>query len=250
MIKPKRPVMKNETLTLKYDKGKFPVYYAEQEHTNSGIILIEEIWGLNDHIKDVANRLAAIGYSILAPELLSDSGVLERISPDIFREMADPAKRDEAQKRMRDAIAPVYSPDFGKNAIGKLQSSFDFLKKKGIENIAVMGFCFGGTYSFAFATENKHLKACAAFYGQPPLGKTASIHCPVLAFYGEKDTRLMESLPVLQEQMEKHDKEFNHKVYNNTGHAFFNDTNPMTYNQEAAEDAWIITVEFLRKYLS
>ncbi len=110
-------------------------------------------------------------------------------------------------------------------------------------------FAFGGTYSYAFTAANPELKACVAFYGQPPLDKISGINCPVMGFYGEKDKRLIDSLPQLVDQMNEHNKDFTHKVYKNTGHAFFNNTNKMTYNKEAAEDAWKMAVDFLKKNL-
>jgi carboxymethylenebutenolidase len=125
-----------------------------------------------------------------------------------------------------------------------------------------MGFCFGGTYAFELAVrENKNpenktstnrLAACIVFYGQPPnpLSDVEYIGCPVLGLYGEKDERLMKSLPELEEAMAKYHKDFTFKVYKNTGHAFFNDTNKYTYNEAATTDSWSIALEFLRKNLS
>ncbi len=241
--------MKKENISINYNNGEFPAYLVSNENAVSAVILIEEIWGLNDHIKDVSERVAGLGYTVLAPELLEDSGVLEKISPEIFMEMRNPETRDEAQKKMREATAPLHTPEFGKDAIAKLQATFDLLKSKQIEKIGVMGFCFGGTYSYAFTASNPEIKACIAFYGQPPLENIAGINCPVMGFYGEKDKRLMDSLPQLEEQMSKYNKDFTHKVYKNTGHAFFNNTNQMTFNKEAAEDAWKLTNDFLKKYL-
>ena len=71
---------------------------------------------------------------------------------------------------------------------------------------------------------------------QPP--ETPNINCPVLAFYGDQDAGLMQSLPQLKADMEQHHKQFQAVVYPNTGHAFFNDTNPRTYNPQAAQNAW------------
>lgn len=242
--------MKKGDITLKYTDGEFPAYMVSEKDTTSAVIVIEEIWGLNDHIKDVAEKVAMLGYTVLAPELLSETGVLGRISPEIFKEMANPDTRDEAQKKMREATAPLYAPDFGEKAVSKLQACYDLLKSEGMDKIAVIGFCFGGTYSYAFATHNPELNACIAFYGQPPLGKVANIQCPVLSFYGEEDQRLMESLPQLKEEMAKYNKDFTYKVYKGAGHAFFNDTNTMRYHPDAAKDSWKLTVELLREKLA
>ena len=242
--------MKKQDITLTYDGGEFPAYLISPEENKAAVILIEEIWGMNDHIRDVTERIALLGYTVLAPELLGETGILGKVSPEIFKEMANPETRDEAQKKMREATAPAYSPDFGKKAVAKLQSCFDFLKEKNINKIAVMGFCFGGSYSYAFATHNPELKACIAFYGQPPLGKVAAIQCPVLGFYGSEDTRLISTLPQLKEEMKKHNKDFTSKVYEGAGHAFFNDTNILRYHPDAAQDSWQLTLEFLRENMA
>lgn len=242
--------MKKEDITLNYDKGEFQAYMISRDEDTEAVILIEEIWGMNDHIRDVTERIALLGYTVLAPELLGETGILGKISPAIFKEMADPATRDEAQKKMREATAPAYSPDFGEKAIAKLQSCYNYLKSKNINKIAVMGFCFGGSYSYAFATHNPELKACIAFYGQPPLGNVGTIQCPVLGFYGSEDERLMKTLPQLQDEMKIYNKDFTFKVYEGAGHAFFNDTNIMRYHPDAAKDSWQLTVKFLRENLT
>ena len=117
-------------------------------------------------------------------------------------EMRNPETRDEAQKKMREATAPLHTPEFGNDALAKLQAAFDLLKDRKISKIGIMGFCFGGTYSYAFTAANPELKACVAFYGQPPLDKISGINCPVMGFYGEKDKRLIDSLPQLVESNE------------------------------------------------
>src|SRR5690349_2804816 len=124
-------------------------YYVEPpgQPAKAGIILIHEIWGLTDHIKDMANRFASVGYAVMAPDLLSHTGVTAKISPQIMQEIANPATRDEAQKKMREAMAPVNSPEFGAETLEKLQDCFRFLQQeKKQANVAVVGFCFGGTY--------------------------------------------------------------------------------------------------------
>lgn len=224
-----------------------PSFYLKK--SNKAIILIEEIWGLNNNIKDIAQRLANEGYTVLAPELLAETGILGKIQPEIFKEMADPAKRDEAQKKMREALAPMHAPGFAQNTVTKLQKCYDHLHKQNM-SIAVMGFCFGGTYSFALAAHQPGIKAAISFYGQPPSEEDVkNIRCPILAFYGERDEHLINTLPQLEENMKKYHKNFQFKIYKNCGHAFFNDTNKMMYNKEAAEDSWELVKEFLQIHL-
>jgi carboxymethylenebutenolidase len=215
------------------------------------IILLYEIWGINDNMRSIAERLAREGYAVIVPDLLGDTGVLEKISPSIFREMGDPKTKDEAQKKMREALAPMHQPEFAGNTLAKLDACYADLRKRfNISDIAIMGFCFGGTYSYAFASHEPRIKACIPFYGQPPKSEDIpKITCPILAFYGERDATLVSNLPELLNHMKTHRKRFTHKVYLNTGHAFFNDTNPHMYNEEAAKDSWKILLQFLKNTL-
>ena len=230
-----------------------PASYAtpKEKGKHPAVILIHEIWGLTPHIMDVADRLAKEGYVCAAPDLFADVEFEDHgVDQTIMAEMHDPAKRDEAQKKMRAHFAPVHSPDFAHGVLKKLGNVFHYLSKdENVNgNIAIMGFCFGGTYSLAFAAKESKLKAAISFYGTAPEpDKIATIMCPMLAFYGEKDERLMEALPVLREEMKKQGKHFESFVYPNVGHEFFNDTNPVTYNAEAAGDAWKKTLVFLEK---
>jgi len=231
-----------------------PAFLASPEgkDTYPGIILIHEIWGLDDHIKDVTKRYAKEGYVVLAPDLFAGTPIENAVSPSLFAEMGDPAKRDEAQKKMRAALAPMQSPEFAKDMIHKLQMCFSYFEKQEKCNgaIGVLGFCFGGSYSFALATTQPKLKAAVSFYGQAPeADKIEAINCPVLAFYGEQDTNLIDHLDELKNNMKKYKKEFESVVYPNTGHAFFNDSNRNRYNKEASDDAWKKSLAFLSKNL-
>jgi carboxymethylenebutenolidase len=236
-------------------RNQFSAYIAAPEdgEKHPGLILIHEVWGLNEHIKDVANRLAEEGYNVLAPDLISQTGINEKIDKSIMKDIMNPEKRDEAQKKLRAAMAPIQSPEFAKITIDKMKACVDYLlaNEKISDKVAVLGFCFGGTYSYALATSDKRIKAVVPFYGHAPepLDKIKDISCPILAFYGEKDKALVDRLPELEKKMQEYHKNFEYHVYPNTGHAFFNNTNPTTYNKEAAEDSWKRTLDFLNKYL-
>lgn len=243
----------NKDITLKAGGEEFAAYVAQPDggaKNLPGLILIEEIWGMTEHIKDLVRRFAAQGYSVVSPDLIDGTGVFGKVNQDMLAEMQDPAKRDEVQKRMREATAPLHQPEFAVTAIARINAAYDYLKNElGAPKIAVLGFCFGGTYSYAYATEQPALAAAIPFYGQPPkdLADVEKIACPVLAFYGEKDERLVTGLPAIEEAFTKYGKKFEHVVYPNTGHAFFNDTNRNMYNADAAADAWNKTLEFLKE---
>jgi carboxymethylenebutenolidase len=167
-----------------------------------------------------------------------------------MKQARDPATRDEAQKKIRAAWAPLNVPEFGKETVGRTRFCFDYLahlKNVDAGRISVIGFCFGGTYAFSLAVNEPKLHSTVAFYGHAPESEEelAKIKCSVLAFYGEQDENLIKDLPALQEKMDRLEKDFESVVYPNCGHAFFNDTNPHTYNKTAAEDAWLKLLDFL-----
>jgi carboxymethylenebutenolidase len=117
--------------------------------------------------------------------------------------------------------------------------------------VGVTGFCFGGSYTFHLAAHDTRIKAAVPFYGQPPApDEIPQITCPILAFYGDQDANLMQSLPQLKEDMARDNKQFEAVVYPGAGHAFFNDTNAYMYNPGFAKDAWEKTLAFLHKHLA
>ena len=216
--------------------------------TKGGLIVIHEVWGLNEHTKDVARRFADQGYVTLAPDLISGTAA-EGLTPDIMQHAQNPVTRDEAQKEMRAKMGPLQSPEFSKATLEKICACFDWLEERDdvASKIGVVGFCFGGTYAFTLATAEPRLTAAVAFYGHSDhsIEQLQNIACPVLAFYGDQDTNLTDKLPELTQNMKTAGRDFTSKVYPDTGHAFFNDTNPNRYNQAAATDAWQRTFDFL-----
>jgi carboxymethylenebutenolidase len=242
--------MTNITITNK--KYQITAYVAGKENNRAGIILIHEVWGLNKNIRSLADRLAAQGYLVLAPDLISQTGITEKMDQSILAEAANPATHDEAQKKMRAIMTPIRSEEFGSETIEQLKICFNYLRQEyDLKKIAVMGFCFGGTYSYSLAVNEPTLAAALPFYGHAPEKEEelAKISCPIVAFYGENDTALVQDLPRLQISMKKLNKDFRFKMYPNTGHAFMNDTNPTTYNKEAADDAWREALQFLKAHL-
>lgn len=226
------------------------VYEAVPEgEIKGGIIVIEEVWGLTEHIQSIADRYAAEGYYALAPELLSELHIKEH-ADEFMLDMFNPEKRNEAQPKLRAKMAPIREPEFGRQTVERVKACFDYLfaKPEVHEWVAVTGFCFGGSYSFALALSEPRLKAAVPFYGHADVSdveKLKGIRCPILAFFGEKDENLMASLPEVEAAMKNAGVDFTVKVYPDCGHAFFNDTNPYAYNEAAAKDAWRRTLDLL-----
>ncbi|CAN5442899.1 hypothetical protein BH10ACT6_BH10ACT6_10860 [soil metagenome] len=230
------------------------VYRADPQGEPKGaLVVIHEIWGLVPHIMDVADRYAAEGYLVMAPDLLSDVGVTPEIGLELMAMMNEPdeAIRTANQPRLREAFAANQAPEFAGTAVAKLKAVVDALEAEpGIEGrIGVLGFCFGGSYSFALAEADDRVRAAVPFYGSAQPSEVATIHCPVLAFYGDQDVRLVDALPALEAATRDAGVDFTAQVYADAGHAFFNDTNPNTFNPAAAGDAWGRSLEFLQANL-
>jgi carboxymethylenebutenolidase len=219
----------------------------------AAVLVIHEAWGLAPHIKTVADRLAAEGYLALAPNLLSDTDIERLATPELQESLFDPERRHAAQPRLRELMAPLHAPDFAAATSERLQACFEYLFKlpESHGHVAVWGFCFGGSYSFSLAIQEPKLALALPFYGHSdqPVRELARIKCPVRAFYGANDENLMKALPALKERMNDGGVDFESKVYNGAGHAFFNDSNRYAYNAAAATDSWNRVKELLAEYL-
>ena len=238
------------------DLGGVATYRAEPSGPpRGGLIVIHEIWGLVPHIRDIADRFAAEGYLVLAPDLLSAAGITPEVGEELGRLQREPddAKRLDGQALMREKTAPIREPGFAAEVVARLRRLVDALAAEpGIDGrIAVTGFCFGGTYGFALAAADDRVRAAVPFYGTAPdAAAIARIACPVLALYGEDDPRIMATLPQTRQHMADAGVAFTEKIYAGARHAFFNDTNPVAYDAEAARDAWTRTLHFLATHLS
>jgi carboxymethylenebutenolidase len=230
-------------------------YRAEPPGTPRGaVVVIQEIWGLTDHVKDVTDRFAAQGYLAVAPDLLRHVGLAPDVGARLFELMSRGTEEDRlaAQPEMRAATTPARQPEFAEWAVPALRGVVDSLvDEPGIEGrVAVVGYCFGGTYAFALAAADPRLRAAVPFYGTfPEHADPATIGCPVLAFYGEDDHGITDGVPDLESRMAVAGVDFTARVYHGVGHAFFNDASPSKYNAEVAADAWERTLAFLEAHL-
>lgn len=218
-----------------------------------GLIVIEEIWGLVPHIQAVADRFAGEGYLVLAPELLGDLLGAEN-GQELMEARNDPdeARRTAVQPTLRELFSGMRDPGFAAGAVAKLRTVVDALDAEpGVEGrIGVLGFCFGGTYAFALAAADPRIRAAVPFYGSAPSADDiARIQAPVLALYGRHDERLIEALPSVEQAFADAGRDFTDHVYADSGHAFFNDTNPHSYNAVDAADAWDRATAFLAEHL-
>ena len=198
-----------------------------QGEKHPGLVVIQEWWGLNDHIKDIAGRFAGEGYVVIAPDLY-DGKVTK-----------DPEQAGQYMQNLDQS-----------RALQILDGAIEFLKKQPnvkAESLGVTGFCMGGTFALLLASHNESIKASAPFYGDvPPDDVLKRLSAPVLFIGAENDPWItQEKMKRLKDAMDKYGKEGEVKVYDGVGHAFFNDTRPDAYNKDAAEDAWRRVTQFL-----
>ena len=197
-----------------------------------GVIVIQEWWGLVDHIKDVCDRFAKEGYVALAPDLYH--GKTTR-SPDEAGKLMMAMRIDEAEKDLRGAI----------------QYLIDHEATMG-SKVGTIGFCMGGALSLYAATKNSQVGACVVFYGGHPNVKPdlENLQAPMLGIYAERDGSVTpDAVRHLEKQLQELGKSVEVHIYPNVNHAFFNDQRPEVYNAKAAEDAWKRTIEFFAKVL-
>ena len=242
------------------------------------VVVIQEIWGVDGHIQDVADRVAGAGYVALAPDLYSAGGgrppalAVERVDAakaflntippaEWMTVLGDDERRAQALGKLPDGegerVGETLGTLFGgardpERHLGVLQGAVAYLDSHPAcagRAIGSVGFCLGGGLSALLACEEPRLGAAVVFYGASPTAeRVASIGCPLRGFYGRDDPRIVGGLPDFEAALREADADHELRIYPDTGHAFFNDTRP-SYRQEAARDAWARTLAFFAERL-
>jgi carboxymethylenebutenolidase len=212
------------------------------------VLVVQEIFGVHEHIKDICRRLAKLGYYAIAPELYARQG--------------DVSKMDNIREIFSQVVAKV--PDA--QVMSDLDASVEFAKKSGKGNtakLAITGFCWGGRIVWLYSAHNKDLKAAAAWYGrieaqpdqktalQPkyPLDVVGSIEVPVLGLYGGADQGIpVSSVEKMKTALKDSNKPSEIIIYPDAPHAFYADYRPQGYRKEAAEDAWKKMLDWFKKH--
>lgn len=222
--------MNAETLNLA-TSGSATTAYVSRPHTpaDAGIVLIQEWWGINNHIRDLAGRYANEGYLCVAPDLYRG-----RVATDSA----------EAS-----ALMNALPLEDGLETIRKAMAAAE--ETYGVKRFAITGYCMGGTFALRAACEIPELKAAAPFYGDIPEEKIlAKLRVPTLFIAGERDGWIN---PAKVNQLREAAQKYNlpvEAVSYDADHAFFNDTRPEVYDAEAAADAWRRVLEHFRKHLA
>jgi carboxymethylenebutenolidase len=213
------------------------VVYPEVKQKAPVVILIHEIFGLSDWAKSMADDLAAAGFIVVAPDLLSGFGP-NGGGTDSFSGM--------------DAITKAVSGLSADTVTADLDAVADFAKKipAGNGKIATVGFCWGGGKSFAFATHRRDLSAAFVFYGPGP-ADVSTITAPVFGFYAGNDARIGATLPATTEAMKAAGKRFEPVTYDGAGHGFMragvDPGNTVPANKKAREEAFTRLVSLLKE---
>ena len=197
-----------------------------------GVIVIQEWWGLVDHIKDVADRFAREGFVALAPDLYHGKTTK---SPDEAGKLFMALNIDRAEKDLRGAIQFVLA-----------QEQTDGGK------VGTVGFCMGGQLSLYAACANPNVGACTNFYGIHPNvhPNIAGLQAPVLGIFAEKDGSVTpDAARKLEAQLKSAGKQTEFHIYPGVSHAFFNDTRPEVYNEVYAKESWQRMLKFFRQHL-
>lgn len=201
------------------------------------VLVIQEAFGLNAHIKDVTQRIAGEGYVALAPDLYWRGGKGRSVAYDDL---------GEAIRIMQTLKDGEIVTDVG-NAIAFLEKD----ESVRADRIGITGFCMGGRVSYLAACElPDKIKAAAPFYGGGiPIDKTAKLKAPVLAFFGEKDAFIpLDFVEQLRREAAAQKKQVEVVVYPGADHGFFCNERA-SYNAKAAADAWQRLKTFLATHL-
>ncbi|MCC7086848.1 MAG: dienelactone hydrolase family protein [Pirellulales bacterium] len=206
------------------------VAFPEVKDKATAVLVIHEIFGLSDWVRSVCDQLAEAGYIAIAPDLLSGAapgggGTAELGGNDAVRGKIMSLPPDQITADLNAAAA--YATELPA-CNGKL---------------AVIGFCWGGTQTFRYATNNKNLKAALVFYGTGPKAESeiARIQCPVYGFYGENDHRVNATIPQTEELMKKAGKTYEPVTYAGAGHGFLRAgeaPDAGAANKKARAEAW------------
>jgi carboxymethylenebutenolidase len=214
------------------------ISYPERKDKAGVVIVIQEVFGLTDWLRGVADQLAKEGFIAVAPDMVSGFGPGGGGTDSV-------GSRDDVV-----ALVRKITPD---EAVRRLNAVRAWALKipAGNGKIATVGFCWGGGQSFAYAGAQPALAAAVVFYGvspEPPI--IDAIQAPVLGHYGGDDERVDATIPPAQAQMKKLGKSYEVHIYDGAGHGFLRDQSGRDgANLKATQQAWPRTVTFLKEKL-
>jgi carboxymethylenebutenolidase len=238
-----------ESVRVQGESGSLPTFIARPEGAGSfpGLVVVMEAFGLNNHIKSVAARLAAEGYVVAAPDLY-------------YRDNSTVVGYDNLQEAIR-----LMMSLWDEKILQDMAATISYLQTQRsvrADRIGVTGFCMGGRVTFLTACHNSAVKAAAPFYGggiasaapsertpKPPLAYAENLSCPMLLFFGDQDPFIPQAeVEQIKNELQRLRKNAEVVVYPGAPHGFFCDERD-SYRADAAGDAWKRLLQFLQKHL-
>jgi carboxymethylenebutenolidase len=213
------------------------VVYPERSDKAPVVLVIHEIFGLSDWVRSVADQLAADGFIAIAPDFLSGKAPEGKGSRALTADQA------------RSLIPGLKMPEI----VSRLDAAarYGTSRAAATREFGVVGYCWGGGISFAYAGEQPDLDAAVVYYGTSPAAESlARIRAPVLGLYGGDDARVNATVPAAEVELKRLGKRFEVETYAGAGHGFLRQQDDRTANRAAAEKAWPRTIEFLRQALA
>jgi carboxymethylenebutenolidase len=224
-----------------HDGAEFPGHLALPDSgSGPGMVVLQEIFGVNGYIKGVCDRLTSMGYVALAPDLYWRLGLgiaIDETEPDGLRTAYDSVGRLDFAKAADDATA----------ALEHLQGLPEVTGGKA----GSLGFCLGGGFAYMVAARSNPV-TCVAYYGSAipdALGLAGQVQCPILFHFGGADDRIPPEKQLAVREAFTHHSRTEFHVHEGAGHAFDNHNAAMMYNERAAREAWTETADFLKRTL-
>ena len=214
------------------------ISYPERKDKAGVVIVIQEVFGLTDWLRGVADQLAKEGFIAVAPDMVSGLGPNGGGTDSV-------ASRDDVV-----ALTRGLSPEEANKRLGAVRDWAIKLPAAN-EKSATVGFCWGGARSFAFAGAQPALDAAVVYYGSSPDAPIlATIKAPVQGHYGGDDERVNATIAPAQAEMKKLGKTYDPHIYEGAGHGFLRDQTARDgANMKATKEAWPLTVKFLTERL-
>jgi carboxymethylenebutenolidase len=251
--------MRSETIRFRGHEGAEIAGYLSRPEaspgSSPGIVLVQEVFGIDAHIREMTERFAGEGFVVLAPDLYSREGVP---GPKPTPQIPEPIwSMDE----VRAAVSSL--PD--RRVLGDLEGALGHLAADpsvDAKRLAAVGFCMGGNYAYLLGCASRRVSAVVDFYGRfiyrelspnkpiQPLELALNLSCPMLVIFGERDPSITaEDIERFRKVMNQFARDVTIVTFPSVGHGFMNDRR-RSYDRDTAKGAWNLAVEFLREHLT
>ena len=222
----------HEWVTLSHGDREFEAFvvYPEVKEKAKPVIVIHENRGLNDWARLFADKLAEKGYLVIAPDLISNTVEGKKKTTDF-------ENPDAAREAIYDLDKDQVTAD--------LNAAYEYIKNDPASTgeVAVVGFCWGGSQTFRYATNNPDITSAHVFYGTAPKDEEvfSNINAPVYGYYGGNDNRVNSTIEETEKYMKAAGKTYEYEIYDNAGHAFMRSGHQPEGepgNKKAHDQAW------------